>query len=144
MNTNGLDVGRIKKNVGEYWIAEGWNWPVKVISSARASALGCSAGRVLPVKGYITSEKFVRGRQLGEVERILGLIAGELKNGAALLRLNSLPAADQFELRGYTQTPAGEAYIGGAYPPGLGANQWELTTPIPATVVKIAAAGQRL
>jgi len=144
MNTSGLDVDRIKQNVAEYWQAEGWNWPVKVISAARGLALGASAGRVVAVSGFVTSEKFVRGRPLDQVERILGLLPGELKNGAVLLRINVLPLPQQFELRGYTQTPAGEVYSGGLYPPGLGANQWELKAKIPATVLKIAPAGQTL
>lgn len=85
-----------------------------------------------------------RAEALQEVERILGLLPGELKDGAVLLRLNLLPLPHQYELRGYTQTPAGEPYAGGAYPPGLGANQWELTVEVPATVLKIVQAGQRL
>ena len=144
MDTAGLDLNRIKQNVSEYWHAEGWNWPVKVMSAQRASALGASPGRVVAVKGFVTSEKFVRGRPLEQVERILGLLPGELKDGAVLLRLNFLPLPHQYELRGYTQTPAGEPYAGGAYPPGLGANQWELTVEVPATVLKIVQAGQRL
>jgi hypothetical protein len=144
MNTSGLDVDRIKQNVAVYWQAERWNWPVKVISAQRGLALGASAGRVVPVSGFVTSEKFVRGRPLDQIEKILGLLSGELKNGAVLLRLNFLPLPQQFELRGYTQTPAGEVYAGGIYPPGLGANQWELKANIPATVLKIALAGQSL
>jgi len=145
MNTSGLDIDRIKQNVVEYWQSEAWNWPVKVISAGRGSALGASAGRVLAVSGYVTSEKFVRGRSLDQVEKILGLLPGELKNGAVVLRLNVLPLPHQFELRGYTQTPGGEPYSpGGLYPPGLGANQWELKANIPATVWKVVPAGQRL
>src|SRR4249919_3043893 len=127
MNTAGLDVNRIKQNVSEYWRAEAWNWPVKVMSAQRAATLRASMGRIVSVKGFVTSEKFVRGRSLQEVERILGLLPGELQNGAVLLRLNAPPLPHQYELRGYTQTPAGEPYSGGPYPPGLGANQWELT-----------------
>ena len=144
MDTAGVDVNRIKQNVSEYWHAESWNWPVKVMSVQRALALGASVGQVVPVKGFVTSEKFVRGSSLEEVERILGLLPGELKDGAVLLRLNYLPLPHQYELRGYTQTPAGEPYSGGAYAPGLGANQWELTVEVPATVLKIVPAGQRL
>jgi len=144
MDTKGLDVGRIKRNVLEYWQAESWNWPVKVISARRAGALKAAAGRVVPVRGYITSAKFVLGRPLDQVESILGLVPGDLAAGAALLRLNRLPAAGEFELRGYTQTPAGEPYAGGAYPPGQGANQWELFADIPATVLELVSPGQRL
>jgi hypothetical protein len=144
LNPAGLDVARIKRNVTENWNSEPLNWPVKVISAKRAAALGATAGKVVPVRGYVTADKFVRGRQLDQVEKILGLVPGDLKNGAVLLRLNRLPLPAEFELRGYTQTPAGLPFAGGAYPPGLGASQWELTADIAATVLKIAPAGQRL
>jgi hypothetical protein len=104
------------------------------IREARFGPQGVS-GRVVAVSGYLTSEKFVRGRSLDQVEKILGLVPGELKSGAVVLKLNSVPRPDQFELRGYTQTPAGHVYTGGDYPPGLGANQWELMEKLPATVV---------
>src|ERR1019366_7671173 len=100
MDTAGLDVDRIKQHVSEYWRAEAWNLPVKVMSAHRASALGASAGRVVAVKGFVTSEKFIRGKSLEQVERILGLLPGELKDGAILLRLNVLPLPHQYELRG--------------------------------------------
>jgi hypothetical protein len=43
MDTSGLDLDRIKHNVAEHWEAEGWSWPVKVISAERGLALGASA-----------------------------------------------------------------------------------------------------
>ena len=144
MDTTGLDVSRIKQNIAEYWGAAGWNWPVKIISAKRAQSLGAAVGRVVAVKGFVTSVKFVQGRSLEQVERILGLIPGELKAGASLLRLNTIPLPYQYELRGYTQTPGGLPYSGGAYPPGLGANKWELTVEVAATVLKVVSAGQRL
>jgi hypothetical protein len=64
MNTAGLDIDRIKRNVIEYWQAEAWNRPVKVISAQRGAQLGAAAGRLVLVRGYITPEKFVIGRQL--------------------------------------------------------------------------------
>ncbi|MBV9504964.1 MAG: hypothetical protein JO323_08165 [Acidobacteriia bacterium] len=145
MNTAGLDVDRIKSNVIQYWAEEPWNWPVKVISASSASSMGALAGRVVSVKGYITSEKFVRGRPLDLAQNILGLLPGELNNGAVLVRLTRLPLPDEFELRGYTQTPGGERYKDGdKWPPGLGAPQWKLLAPIPAAVMKVAGAGERL
>jgi hypothetical protein len=44
MNTGGLDVARIKQNISGYWQAEGWNWPVMVISAQRATAWGAAGG----------------------------------------------------------------------------------------------------
>ena len=100
-------------------------------------------GKILNAGGYITSEKFIRGRTPQEIERVLGLIPNDLGQGAYVLRLNALPLPSQFELRGYSQTPAGVPYHGGPYPPGLGANQFELTVDLPATVLKFVAPGQR-
>jgi len=54
MNTAGLDVNRIKQNVAEYWGAEGWNWPVKIVSAQRAQLLGAALGRVVAVRGYVS------------------------------------------------------------------------------------------
>jgi hypothetical protein len=44
MDTSGLNIDRIKQNEFEYWRAEGWNWPVKIISAKRGLALKASAG----------------------------------------------------------------------------------------------------
>lgn len=138
-STTGLDVAKIKKNVLAYWMQGKLNWPVKVISAARASSMGATPGAVRPVRGCVVSTKFVRGRSLGLAEQILGLKPGELAMGAALLRLNRLPNANEFDLAGYTNVAACPGY-----PPGLGSNQWVLTADIPATVEKIAGPGQTL
>ena len=130
-----LDIPKLKQNVIEYWLEESrMNWPVKVISAQRGAALGAAFGRVVPVAGCVVSAKFVLGRPLSLAERILGLNPGELTQGAMLLRLNRLPLATEFDLAaGYTNVAA---YPG--YPPGLGSNQWILTTAILATVIKVA------
>jgi hypothetical protein len=139
ISTSGLDVAKIKMNVIAYWMQDRLNWPVKVISAARASSMGATPGAVRPVRGCVVSAKFVLGRSLHVAEQILGLKPGELANGAALLRLNRLPNPNEFDLAGYTNAAA---YPG--YPPGLGSNQWVLTVDIPATVEKLAGPGQTL
>ena len=129
----GLDVAKLKQNVIAYWLEDPrMNWPVKVISTQRSP--GAAVNNILPVRGCIVSAKFVLGRPLALAERILGLIPGELRQGAALVWLNRLPDPNEFDLiPGYTNVPA---YPG--YPIGLGSNQWILTTDILATVRKIA------
>jgi hypothetical protein len=67
---------------------------------------------------------------------VLGLKPGELKDGANIMSLDRIPHVEEFKLRGYSNTPAGEIYRGGAYPPGMGAPQWELTREIPATQIR--------
>lgn len=131
----------MKQNVIAYWLEDPrMNWPVKVISEQRGTALGASLGRVLPVRGCVVSAKFVLGRPLYLAERILGLRPGELAAGAVLLRLDRLPQPDEFDLApGYTNVAA---YPG--YPPGLGSNQWILTAHIFATVEKVAGPAQSL
>jgi hypothetical protein len=139
--TSGLDIGKIKQNVIQYWLEDTkMNWPVKVISAARGKTMGATSGGTLLVKGCVVSAKFVLGRPLSLAERILGLRLGELSQGAVLLRLTHLPAPADFDLApGYTNVAA---YPG--YPPGLGSNQWILTSELPAVVVKIAAGNQTL
>ena len=69
MNSAAVDVGRMKQIVLEYWRAEGWNWPVKVMSAERGLSIGaCAAGAAVAVSGYVTSEKFVLGRSLDQIE----------------------------------------------------------------------------
>lgn len=131
----GLDIPKVKQNVIEYWTEDSrMNWPVKVISAQRGAAFGVAFGRIVPVHGCVVSAKFVLGRTLPLAERILGLRPGEFSQGAMLLRLNRLPLATEFDLAGSFTNVA--AYAG--YPPGLGSNQWILTTDILATVIKVA------
>jgi hypothetical protein len=135
-----FDLPKLKQNVTGYWLEDPrMNWPVKVISAQRGASLGASLGRVIPVRGCVVSAKFVLGRPLDLAERILGLIPGELSQGAVLLRLNRLPQVNEFDLAGYTNVAA---YPG--YPSGLGSNQWILTVPIFATVQKVAGRSQTL
>jgi hypothetical protein len=137
----GVDVLKVKQNAIEYWLQDPrMNWPVKVISAQRGANVGAALGRIVPVRGCVVSAKFVLGRPLELAERILGLRPGELTPGAVLLRLNRLPNADEFDLAaGYTNVAA---YPG--YPPGLGSNQWILTTDVFATVIKVSGPSQTL
>jgi hypothetical protein len=137
----GLDIAKLKQNVVTYWLEDTqMNWPVKVLSAQRGASMGAASGRIVPVRGCVVSAKFVLGRPPPLAERILGLRADELSQGAVLLRLNSLPRTNEFDLaEGYTN---GAAYPG--YPPGLGSNQWILTADIFATVLKVAGASQAL
>jgi len=138
---NGFDVPKMKQNAILYWLDDPrMNWPVKVISAQRGASLGAKIGRVVPVRGCVVSAKFVLGRPLALTERILGLLPGELTQGAVLLRLNRLPHPNEFDLAtGYTNVAA---YPG--YPPGLGSNQWILTVDVFATVLKVSGPTQTL
>jgi formylglycine-generating enzyme required for sulfatase activity len=117
--TNGLDEAVIKKEAIAYWQQGPLNKPVKLTSFGRDPMFW--------TEGYITCRKFIAGRSLSEAERILGLRAGELAGGAYLYEFLRLPTADEFDLRGYTQTPGGQPWHAGSkYPPGTGAAQWEV------------------
>jgi len=136
----GLNVPKIKQNVLAYWMQDPrLNGPVKVISAERAASLGSRLGLVVPVGGCVVSAKFVLGRPLDEIEKILGLNPRELRAGGALLRLTRFPAANEFDLAGYTNVPA---YPG--YPVGRGSNQWVVTAQIPAKVERLAGPGGTL
>jgi hypothetical protein len=126
MNSS-LDVDRLKAIAIEQWRRGGIETLVKVTPKGTVSAPGRMAG-------YCTSFKFIVGRTPLEMEAILGFASGtKLAIGADIYLVRPLPTARQFELRGYTYLPGGVATndptyrAHRAYPPGLGAPQWELT-----------------
>jgi hypothetical protein len=140
IDTVGLNVPKLKQNVVAYWMQDPkMNGPVKVISAARAASLGVKLGDVVPVGGCVVSAKFVLGRPLATIEKILGLNPGELRSGGALLRLTRFPATTEFDLAGYTNVPA---YPG--YPAGWGSNQWVVKAQIPAKAEKLVGPGGTL
>jgi hypothetical protein len=135
--TKGLDEAVIKKQAIAYWQQGPLNKPVKLTSVARDPMFW--------TEGYITCRKFIAGRSLSEAERILGLRPGELAGGAYLYEFLRLPTADEFDLRGYTQTPGGEPWHpASTYPPGAGAAQWQIrkNSFIPSRLVATIQRGQ--
>jgi hypothetical protein len=71
-------------------------------------------GDIISVSGCVTKEKFIAGRKLVEIEKILGFHAGRLAGGIAVAVLLELPSMDQFDLAAYSNvathrhvTPAG-------------------------------------
>lgn len=66
-------------------------------------------GASIDISGFVTKEKFVRGRTLAELERLLGYGVGRLSKGLIAAKPLALPAADGFETRGYSQV-AGHRY----------------------------------
>lgn len=134
-----LNAAVLKRNAMAYWLAEPGNRPVKLTSMLRDPMFW--------VEGYITCHKFVAGRSLAEAERVLGLPQGELQGGAYVYEFQRLPEAHEFDLRGYTQCPDGQAWSGsGPYPPGTGAAQWQVrrNTFVPARLVAIVRPGETL
>lgn len=122
-----LDEEKAKRGIIDMWNKGGLERPVKVTATEATDRQS--------VRGYVTQEKFIKGRTPEEMEKILGLEPGNLKNGATIYRLTETPNADQFTPKGYSQTPGGMPYEpGGKYPPGKGAPQWELKEEIPAEV----------
>lgn len=119
----GLDLDVLKRSVIQMWKERGNNTPVKVVSATR--------GYSPSVRGYITTAGWVKGCGPADLEKRLGLPAGELAAGAVVMTLARTPAADEFEMRGYSQCPDGLQYDGGRYPPGAGVPQWQLTKPVP-------------
>jgi hypothetical protein len=132
-----LDETKLKQLAIQKWSTGGSNGLVKIVSAER--------GALQKVGGYITQEKYIVGKTPAEMERLLGLPAGELKNGASAMRLNRLPNPNEFELRGYTNTPGGLPYNpGDLYPPGLGVPQWQISRgiQIPASPIKLVPPGK--
>ena len=57
----------------------------------------------LTVSGCITQEKFLKGRTLAEIERLLGFHTGRLKEGMIVTALTQIPQVGEFEFGGYSQ-----------------------------------------
>lgn len=156
MDTTGLNVPKLKLIVIEQWKSAPTFWPVKVLSISRTLELEQRLGRKLgAVGGYFTCLKNIRLRTPTEMEDILGFQKGTFSSGVSVWKLNDLPKPDEFELRGYTQTPGGENFDGivirrsdlrrpqyvlrdgtlAKFPPGLAVEQWELAKNVllPAT-----------
>jgi hypothetical protein len=57
----------------------------------------------IEVKGCITQERYIMGKSLRELERILGFQKGRLDTGIVVAALTQLPGVHQFELLGYSQ-----------------------------------------
>ncbi len=129
-----VDETVLKAEVIRQWSKGGQNRPVKIVSA--------DVGPLRQVQGYITQEKFIKGKNLTELERLLGLPAGKLRVGAYVLVFERLPQAQEFQLKSYTNLPGGEPFMeGGSFPPGLGAPQWLLTTELLCTVEKMLRPG---
>lgn len=58
---------------------------------------------IIQVQGCITQERYIKGKTLPELERILGFQKGRLDKGITVATLIQLPALNQFELLGYSQ-----------------------------------------
>jgi hypothetical protein len=122
-----LNAAKLKSIVIEMWKCGGMDTLVKVAAKGTAPDPSRSSG-------YCTTFKFIVGRTPSEIEQIVGLAIGsKLVSGADIFVVDPLPLPAQFELRGYSQCPAGvptdaPTYIPHpGYPPGLGAPQWELS-----------------
>ena len=57
----------------------------------------------ISVRGCITQEKYIKGRTLKDIERILGFHQGRLSKGMIVAALLQTPSKRGFELLGYTQ-----------------------------------------
>jgi hypothetical protein len=121
-----LDTAKLKAMAISLWKRGGMDTLVKVAPRGTAPNPTYTAG-------YCTTFKYIVGRTPVEIEEIVGLARGsKLVGGADVFVVNPLPQPTQFELRGYSQTPAGistnaPGYIPHpGYPPGLGVPQWEL------------------
>ena len=59
--------------------------------------------QIIQVKGCITQERYIKGKTLPELERLLGFESGRLDKGIVVAALIELPTPHQFELLGYSQ-----------------------------------------
>jgi len=59
-------------------------------------------GEVIQVSGCFTKNKFIAGRSLREIEKILGFHPGRFSKGITVVSLTRLPTLQQFQLAGHT------------------------------------------
>lgn len=57
----------------------------------------------IQVTGFVTLKKFLAGKNLQQIESLLGFHQGRLKLGATVAELQSFPSALEFDLAGYSQ-----------------------------------------
>ncbi|WEX10867.1 hypothetical protein [Chelativorans sp. AA-79] len=57
----------------------------------------------ITISGYVTKEKYVCGRTLAELERLLGFAAGRFSKGVTVAKPRMLPGVNDFETAGYSQ-----------------------------------------
>jgi len=137
---------RLKQMVIDSWSKGGSNRLVKVVPG-KNGAKYLDGGSI---RGYVTQEKFIVGRTPEEIERILGLKNGTLKEGADVIWIDEIPKADQFDFvvpQGRPPgTPAGYSNVPGLpdYPPGLGAPQWILKDSKPGGMQSVGVGGKYL
>ncbi len=119
-----FDRAVLKKRVLELWSGFQGDTLVKVMPLGANSIEGKNIG-------YCSSIKFIIGRTPTEMEAVLGLRARtKLQKGAEIYAVWPLPEPDGFDLKGYTNTPAGISTSvmkpNPDDPPGLGAPKWDL------------------
>lgn len=130
-----IDEAKVKEIIINAWNKGEGNQPIKVAPTELSDRQF--------VSGYITQEKFVKGRTPQDMEKILGLEPGILGNGVTIYKLSETPKPEQFEPHGYSQMPGGVPYKPGSkYPIGKGAPQWKLTESVPAEVIGKVNYGQ--
>jgi len=64
--------------------------------------LGTNTGTVYQ-KGFFTTQRYLQGKTLVEIERLLGFREGRLSKGAWFFVANRLPGTNDFDLAGYSQ-----------------------------------------
>lgn len=121
-----LDIPRLKTMILAHWLQGGLHTLVKVMPRG-------SVPDPTRMIGYCTTFGAIVGRTPIEMEATVGFAPNtKLVHGAEVFLVRPLPRADQFQLRGYSQTPAGvstgdPSYVPHPdYPPGLGVPQWDL------------------
>lgn len=58
---------------------------------------------IIPLKGFVTQQGYLKGQNLLSVERLLGYGGGRLSKGAWFCELQQMPTIEDFNLAGYSQ-----------------------------------------
>jgi len=62
-----------------------------------------AVGQPLNVSGCVTKDKYLRGKTLEQIERLIGFHTGRLSKGMTVVVLNRQPQMHEFDLGAYTQ-----------------------------------------
>lgn len=136
------DLEKINSQHLEEWHSSPGERPVKVIGKSPPEQEQKVDRQPAPdldhVNGYFTQVKWIAGKTPEQMEKVLGLKPKDLEYGAIIQEFKEFPRTDQFEVRGYTNTPGGKPYQdGGEWPSGDGARQYLLKEGVhlPARVI---------
>jgi hypothetical protein len=96
------------RDFSDYYKLQGRLGARTVGKSSRELHMAAAVPAVVTLRGFFTSQKWLRGKTLDEMEALLGYRTGRLSTaGAAVYAFTRLPENWEFEVAGYTNVSGG-------------------------------------